>query len=73
MTKSRSEPISIREARAALKSDDTGRRDAVLGELDALAAAEITDVLSWDADGEVLAMLQMLLTKLVMMTLKFYT
>ena len=53
MTKSRSDPISIREARAALKSDDTGRRDAVLGELDALAAAEITDVLSWDADGEV--------------------
>ena len=46
MMKSRSDPVTIREARAALKSDDTGRRDAVLAELDALAGAEITDVLS---------------------------
>ena len=52
MMKSRADPVIIRDARAALKSDDTGRRDAVLAELDALAGAEITDVLSWDANGE---------------------
>ena len=45
--------ISTRDARAVLSGADDGRKAAVLGELDALAAAEITDVLWWDTNGEV--------------------
>ena len=45
--------ISTRDARAVLAGSDDGRKAAVLGELDALAAAEITDVLWWDTNGEV--------------------
>jgi len=45
--------ISTRDARAVLAGSDDGREAAVLGELDALAAAEITDVLWWDTNGEV--------------------
>lgn len=47
-------PISIRKARAALSGPDEDKRAAVVGELEALGAAEITDVLSWDAEGNVL-------------------
>lgn len=46
-------PVNVRQARAALVSADQDKREAVLGELEALAASEITDVLSWDADGNV--------------------
>jgi hypothetical protein len=46
-------PISVRDARAALAGDDFDRKAAVLAELDAIAGAEITDVLWWDAEGNV--------------------
>ena len=46
-------PISGREARAALAGADFDRKAAVLAELDAIAGAEITDVLWWEAEGNV--------------------
>ena len=46
-------PISVREARHALAGGDVDRRENVLAELDAIIAAEITDVLWWDGDGNV--------------------
>jgi len=52
MTKSPSK-ISTREARGVLAGNDDNRKAAVLGELDALAGAEITDVLWWNSDGDV--------------------
>ena len=45
--------ISVRKARAALKSGDENLREAVTQELTALAASEITDVLFWDETGRV--------------------
>jgi len=45
--------LTVREARAALASDDEERKRAVVVELEAIAAGEITDVLSWDALGRV--------------------
>jgi predicted N-acyltransferase len=48
-----SDKMTIRQARAALREQDEGKRQAVLDELEALAAAEITDVLSWDNAGRV--------------------
>ena len=44
---------SIRQARATLATQDDGRKQAVLAELEAIAASEITDVLTWQADGSV--------------------
>jgi len=49
-----SKPFSVRKAREALSGPDEDKRAAVVGELEALGAAEITDVLSWDASGNVL-------------------
>jgi hypothetical protein len=46
-------PISVREARAALNSQDDDRRDAVRQELEAIAASEITDIVAWDEHGRV--------------------
>lgn len=46
-------PLTVREARAALASQDEERKAAVLGELEAIAASEITDVLAWDDAGRV--------------------
>lgn len=45
--------LSVRSQRAALRGGDEARREAVRQELEALAAAEITDVVSWTvgADG----------------------
>ena len=48
-----SENLTVRQARAALREEDEGKRQAVLEELEALAGAEITDVLSWDNAGRV--------------------
>jgi len=48
-----SDKLTVRKARAALASDDEAQRQVVLDELRAIAAAEITDVLSWDALGRV--------------------
>jgi len=45
--------LTVRQARAALKSDDSNLREAVTQELTALAASEITDVLFWDGEGRV--------------------
>ena len=47
-----SRKLSVRQARKALKGDDNQERDAVLSELGALAASEITDVVTWERDGE---------------------
>jgi len=49
----KNERITTRDARAGLASPDDKRRQAVLDELEAIAAGEITDVLSWDALGRV--------------------
>ena len=46
-------PVSVREARRALAAADEDRREAVRQELEALAGAEITDVLAWDEHGRV--------------------
>ena len=48
-----SDKLTIRRARAALREEDEGKRQAVLAELEALAGAEITDVLAWDNAGRV--------------------
>jgi hypothetical protein len=45
--------LTIRQARATLREQDEGKRQAVLDELEALAGAEITDVLAWDNAGRV--------------------
>ena len=46
-------PINVRAARRALASADEDLRNAVLYVLEALAASEITDILSWDDAGNV--------------------
>ena len=46
-------PISVREARVALNSQDDERREAVRQELEAIAASEITDIVAWDEHGRV--------------------
>jgi len=46
-------PVTIRQARAALASQDSDKRDAVLQELEAIGSGEITDVLAWDEMGRV--------------------
>ena len=48
-----SEKLPVRQARAALKSDDSNLREAVKQELTALASSEISDVLFWDESGRV--------------------
>ncbi len=44
---------TIRKQRAALASSDDGRREAVVQELEAIAAGEATDVIQWDGMGRV--------------------
>jgi hypothetical protein len=46
-------PVTIRQARAALASQDSDKRDAVLQELEAIGSGEITDILAWDEMGRV--------------------
>lgn len=46
-------PLTTRQQRAALASQDAGKREAVVQELEAIASGEITDVLSWDEMGNV--------------------
>lgn len=48
-----SHKLTVREARAALASEDEARRSAVRDELEALGAAEITDIVTWDSNGQV--------------------
>ena len=49
----KSKPVNVRSARRALASQDAELQKAVLQELEALGGSEITDVLSWDAQGNV--------------------
>ena len=44
---------TIRQQRAALASSDEARREAVVQELEAIAAGEATDVIQWDDMGRV--------------------
>lgn len=46
-------PVTIRQARAALASQDNEKREAVLQELEAIGSGEITDILAWDEMGRV--------------------
>lgn len=46
-------PPTIRQQRAALASQDEERREAVVQELEAIGAGEATDVIQWDAMGQV--------------------
>jgi len=48
-----SKPSTIRQIRQALASVDADRREAVVQELEAIAAGEATDVISWDNLGQV--------------------
>lgn len=48
-----STPSTIRQIRQALASADADRREAVVQELEAIAAGEATDVISWDNMGQV--------------------
>ena len=45
--------LTTRRQRAALASDDTDKRDAVVNELEAIAAGDVTDILRWDEFGQI--------------------
>jgi hypothetical protein len=47
------EKLTVRQARRDLKSSNVELREAVTRELTALGASEITDILTWDASGNV--------------------
>ena len=49
----RKKPLTTRQMRQDLASPDADRREAVVRELEAIAAGEATDVISWDAMGQV--------------------
>ena len=44
----RKKPLTTRQMRQDLASPDADRREAVVQELEAIAAGEATDVISWD-------------------------
>ena len=46
-------PMTVRQQRAALASPDVDKREAVIQELEAIGAGDITDVLNWDDLGRV--------------------
>lgn len=46
-------PMSVRQQRAALASADVDKREAVVQELEAIGAGDITDVVNWDDLGQV--------------------
>jgi len=46
-------PMTVRQQRAALASPNAKKREAVIEELEAIAAGEVTDVLNWDELGQV--------------------
>lgn len=46
-------PPTIRDMRNGLASGDADRREAVVQELEAIGAGEATDVISWDAMGQI--------------------
>lgn len=45
--------LSLKEAKALLKSESAAKRQAVEQELAAIGASEITDIISWDDTGRV--------------------
>lgn len=47
-------PLTTRQARAGLASPDADRREAVVQELEAIGAGEITDVIRWTETGDVI-------------------
>jgi hypothetical protein len=47
------QPLAVRKAREVLAKGDKDEREAVIHELEAIAASEVTDVISWTADGKV--------------------
>lgn len=49
----KSPPTTTRQMRASLAGADEDRREAVVQELEAIAAGEATDVITWDAMGQV--------------------
>jgi hypothetical protein len=53
MTEKVNNTLTVRQARAALASQNEDRREAVVQELEAIASGEITDILSWDDLGRV--------------------
>lgn len=46
-------PITTRDMRSGLSSPDADKREAVIQELEAIGAGEATDIISWDAMGQV--------------------
>lgn len=46
-------PMTVRQQRAALASPNADKREAVVSELEAIAAGEVTDILRWDEMGQV--------------------
>jgi phospholipase C len=46
-------PPTIRNKRHALSSPDADKREAVIQELEAIGAAEATDIITWDAMGQI--------------------
>lgn len=47
------QPLVVRKAREILAKGNDNEREAVIHELEAIAASEVTDVISWTADGQV--------------------
>lgn len=43
--------LSLKEAKAILKSPNEAKREAIEQELAAIGASELTDILSWDSNG----------------------
>ena len=43
--------LSLKEAKAILKSPNEAKREAVEQELAAIGASELTDILTWDSNG----------------------
>tara|TARA_R100000700_G_C3135941_1_gene119425 strand:- start:519 stop:911 length:393 start_codon:yes stop_codon:yes gene_type:complete len=48
-----SKALSLKEAKALLKSNHQAKREAVEQELAAIGASELTDVLEWDDTGRI--------------------
>jgi hypothetical protein len=46
-------PTTVRQKRADLAAADDVRREAVVQELEAIGAGEATDVIQWDAMGQI--------------------
>lgn len=45
--------LTTRQHRNALASQDDGKREAVINELEAIASGDVTDILRWDEFGQI--------------------